>query len=139
MSRVWRVIYVFSHRIKNCASHPPQAASLIQMISDIFPFCHPCVKQTGDCHDSFGKIHQLILCKCHELMPFSVTWHFGRTVNISQSPTFPGTLWWHSEIVVTDTGSLLASPISFKNTQCFLKLSSTMFQRVDYYILSLDN
>lgn len=44
----------------------------IQVISDIFPFCHPCGKQPGDCHGSFRQIHQWILCKCPELMPFSI-------------------------------------------------------------------
>ena len=60
-------------------------AVLIQVISDVFPFCHPC----GHC--SSGQIHQLILCGCHRSVPFSVTWRCGRAVNTSQSPTFPGT------------------------------------------------
>lgn len=34
-------------------------------------------------------------------MSFFVMW----PVNISQVPTFPGTSWWHSENVVTDTRS----------------------------------
>lgn len=132
--------YVFSPRSKIVHFFSPSSTVLAQVMSNIFMFCNPCGKQTGDWHDpSFRQIHQLFLCECHKSMSFFVMW----PVNISQVPTFPGTSWWHSENVVTDTRSARPSHIYFfflfKYIQFSLKWYSTMFQRVDHWILSLES